>query len=411
MNESAAAIETHDPSNPLDSVDPASPLEVLKSGHPRNGKIAQMPREQRDALNRMLSNGAPYDSIIEHFHSLGTELNRQNISNWKAGGYEDWLAQQAWLADINHESESAADLASAGGVDDTALHQGVIRLAVIQIFKSLKSERLKDAPNYTRLLNTLARLSREALCLRKHSEACAAAQAALAPAKDPKRELSDEDRRAIVRHVDEALGLPTLAPLEPARQPPPGPVPDRPRFPEADPLTSEQEHSGTDQVEAPFSSSDSGHVSSTHTGEDMNNRQLITSAREVLLIENQKSEIENPVPGLPPIENQKSKVENLVETPIPSSDASQDQPLAELGSCKSDSGQDQPIIAPTPESCQQCGQELPPLLPNGERPDPWCPNPRCQTSLPDPPRRTVQPQPIQPSNHPIIQPSNNPIIQ
>jgi hypothetical protein len=397
MNQSAAPTLNLHPLTPLDSADPASPLDPLKSGHPRNGKIAQMPREQRDALNRMLSNGAPYDSIIDHFHSLGTELNRQNISNWKAGGYEDWLAQQAWLAEINHESESASDLANAGGVDDTALHQGVIRLAVIQIFKSLKSERLKDdAPNYTRLLNTLARLSREALCLRKHSEACAAAQAALAPAKDPKRELSDEDRRAIVHHVDRVLGLAPDRPMTPAPQPSPrDPDPNHHRFPDGDPVppTSDDEHSASD----PIGSSGEGHPLPTHTGEDINISHLIPPGLQMSPMENQKPEIENLLPestviDLVPISDPVASDEppqTTSQTPMPSSDSSQDQPPAELGSNQSGPPHDQPIIAPVTESCQQCGQELPPLLPNGERPDPWCPNPRCQTSLPDPPRQTV----------------------
>jgi hypothetical protein len=33
-------------------------LDIHKLGHPRNGKIANLPKEQRDDLNQMLTDGA-----------------------------------------------------------------------------------------------------------------------------------------------------------------------------------------------------------------------------------------------------------------------------------------------------------------------------------------------------------------
>jgi len=56
-------------------------------------------------------------------------------------------------------------------------------------------------------MNALARASSETLQLQKYREACAQARAALQNLRDPKRKLNDDERRAIVRNVDEILGL------------------------------------------------------------------------------------------------------------------------------------------------------------------------------------------------------------
>jgi len=61
----------------------------------RNGKVAALPPEIRDHVNQMLRAGCSYSDIA---HRLGTwghsGISPANISNWKYGGFADWLQQQ-----------------------------------------------------------------------------------------------------------------------------------------------------------------------------------------------------------------------------------------------------------------------------------------------------------------------------
>ncbi len=192
--------------------------EFLNTGAPRNGKVAKLSKELRDLINQMLSQGATSAIIIEKLAGRGVSLNHQNVSNWRRGGYQDWVAEQEWLAQINAERETAADLLASG--DETSFHQAVLQLALTQIFQTLRREQLRSDPsNYTRLLNALSRIAREALVAKKYRDAAARENAAELIRRDPKRKLNDDERRAIVRNVDEILGLPTTGDL-PAPPPP-----------------------------------------------------------------------------------------------------------------------------------------------------------------------------------------------
>jgi hypothetical protein len=77
-----------------------------------------------------------------------------------------------------------------------------------QKFSALDLSLGGDSAAFVRLMNALARASRETMLLQKYREACARARAALQPMKDPKRKLSDDERRHLVLQVDEILGLP-----------------------------------------------------------------------------------------------------------------------------------------------------------------------------------------------------------
>jgi hypothetical protein len=72
----------------------------------RTGKIARLPRATRVQLNQRLLNGEPGKELVEWLNSLpevgkvlaaefdGQPMREQNLSEWKKGGYRDWLAEQ-----------------------------------------------------------------------------------------------------------------------------------------------------------------------------------------------------------------------------------------------------------------------------------------------------------------------------
>jgi hypothetical protein len=72
----------------------------------RNGKIARLPLAIREELNRRLDEGQQGKKLVAWLNGLpavqaivatefgGKAIREQNLSEWKRGGYRDWLAKQ-----------------------------------------------------------------------------------------------------------------------------------------------------------------------------------------------------------------------------------------------------------------------------------------------------------------------------
>ena len=89
-------------------------------------KIARLPRDIRNQLNRRLQDGEPGNRLVEWLNSLpeaqtdqspksgGNLFNGQDVSEWEQGGYRDWQAQQAALEQVRQLSADVAELKPAG---------------------------------------------------------------------------------------------------------------------------------------------------------------------------------------------------------------------------------------------------------------------------------------------------------
>ena len=193
------------------SVPPPAPPRRLK------GKIPALPKAQRDAINRLLHDGATYAAVAERMAEQGVLLNAENISNWFQTGFQDYLDQLDRLDYQRARYETAADLLQ--NTDTARLPEASLQTAAAQIFDLLGrftpaalAQNIANNPDqYTRLLNALSRITRESLTLQKYRDACAQARQHLQELKDPKRKLTDEERLAIVHQLDEILGLPSTA--------------------------------------------------------------------------------------------------------------------------------------------------------------------------------------------------------
>jgi hypothetical protein len=159
--------------------------------------------------------GVSYPDIIGRLGEQGKHLKPDHLYQWKKRGHQDWLLQQDWLAERRARRESAADLIE--DCDATQVNQSALHLGTLYVFDALRDLRAGslddklggDSAAFARLLNALSRASRETLQLQKYREACAKARAALQNLRDPKRKLSDDERRSLVLMVDELLGLPS----------------------------------------------------------------------------------------------------------------------------------------------------------------------------------------------------------
>lgn len=180
----------------------------------RTGKIARAPIEVRTRVNEMLRDGATAAAVIKYLESQDVfGINDQNVTNWRDGGYKDWLKQQERLEDMRFKREFAMQIVKQN--QGSQLHEATLHLAASQLYETLTDfdlSRLKDLldekpENYAAVVNSLAKLSKGALDLRKYQDAVAAAQKEIQKLRDPKTELSEDDRKAIVAKVDEILGL------------------------------------------------------------------------------------------------------------------------------------------------------------------------------------------------------------
>ena len=92
----------------------------------RNGKIARLPRAIRQQLNRRLQDGEPGKKLVAWLNALpavravvatefgGKPIREQNLSEWKQGGYRDWIAQEEALVVAGRLGEDAVEWDAEG---------------------------------------------------------------------------------------------------------------------------------------------------------------------------------------------------------------------------------------------------------------------------------------------------------
>src|SRR3954452_22631700 len=61
----------------------------------RTGKVARLPKDIREIVNRLIEDGCTYLYIIKRLEELGYPgIFEYNISRWRTGGYQTWLREQ-----------------------------------------------------------------------------------------------------------------------------------------------------------------------------------------------------------------------------------------------------------------------------------------------------------------------------
>jgi hypothetical protein len=302
------------------------------------GKIAELPKEKRDIVNRLMDDGATYRTIELEMANHGVDLNGENISNWSTSGYQQHLDRQQWLEEVNAMREGASDLLQ--NYDPLKTHQGVIQLAVSQIFKALKQEALTDDPqNYTRLLNALARLSREALVFTKYEDTRAQAKVEELQKLDPHRELAEKEREILLGGAERFFGF----------------RPDKQIGPSLADFLAQQRAARNSETAAADPAAPKSEPPAQNSEREIPNT---ATPSEIQSESAESAEINEPA---------------TVQTP--SSD-SQNHPDARAVP------ETQPNATLT-ETCNKCGAAVPPLLPSGERRSTHCD--ACGSGLPDDP--------------------------
>ena len=164
-------------------------------------------------INIWLRDGVTYPEIIKQLGDQGKDLTVDNVSQWKKRAHQDWLLEQAFLERTRIRQDSASDLGH--DYDASELNHAALQLGSLHIFEALRDlgpgtldQKLGgDSAAFTRLLNCLARVSKETMLLQKYRDACAQARAVIKNMRDPNRKSTEAENRALVRKVGEILGL------------------------------------------------------------------------------------------------------------------------------------------------------------------------------------------------------------
>lgn len=91
------------------------------------GKIARLPAILRESVNRRLHDGETGPSLLAWLNGTpeaqevcrkqfdGEPISPQNLSAWRAGGFQKWLAEQASIARTRDRAAYSRQLAEASG--------------------------------------------------------------------------------------------------------------------------------------------------------------------------------------------------------------------------------------------------------------------------------------------------------
>lgn len=113
----------------------------------RKGKIARLPLAIREELNRRLLEGQSGGKILPWLNALpetkavleedfeGLIVRDQNLSEWRKGGYAEWLARREKLDTTRELAQFAADLTKAG---NGSLSDGAAAIAAGKLLEVLE---------------------------------------------------------------------------------------------------------------------------------------------------------------------------------------------------------------------------------------------------------------------------------
>jgi hypothetical protein len=139
----------------------------------RNGKIARLPLSLREELNRRLCDGEQGKDLVDWLNNqpavqevlkkefAGRPISEQNLSEWKQGGYEDWLQHQETRAWVQELASQSADISKVinegvGDLSVAGLLSAQVAIALGRCLPSLAAK-AKDDPKQARALLDLAR--------------------------------------------------------------------------------------------------------------------------------------------------------------------------------------------------------------------------------------------------------------
>jgi hypothetical protein len=143
----------------------------------RNGKIAKLPKEVRERLNRRIESGEEGKELVKWLNSLpetqalltsdfeGRAINAQNLCEWKKRGYRDWQMKQERTEVVRQMEEEAEDMGRTANPERVSCHFSMVLMSELaQALRDAK-EQVSDPKEWVdvlgRLVGRFAQLQRE----------------------------------------------------------------------------------------------------------------------------------------------------------------------------------------------------------------------------------------------------------
>jgi hypothetical protein len=143
----------------------------LAPARPRNGKIAQLPKPERDLVNSMLASGRPYRLIVQILAEAGFRVSERNLSSWKThGGFNAWCEIRRRALSLRYFQDNLTDCLrrhDAADVPEVGLQAVATSISAFLLRPDLMRQLLADPDRYTRLIELQCRLTREIQALQK----------------------------------------------------------------------------------------------------------------------------------------------------------------------------------------------------------------------------------------------------
>jgi hypothetical protein len=142
----------------------------------RNGKIARLPREICDELNRRLQNGEQGGPLLAWLNALpevsavmarefaGCAVSKQNLCEWRAGGFAEWQARQETL---DQARELAADASEITAATDGRLTDHLATVLAVRYASALQGWNGEVTEEFRRKLRALRGLCQDIVELRR----------------------------------------------------------------------------------------------------------------------------------------------------------------------------------------------------------------------------------------------------
>jgi len=141
----------------------------------RNGKIARLPRSIREELNRRLQDGKAGPGLLGWLNEQpecqemldeefdGKPITKQNLSEWRQGGYKDWVRKEEACQRVQVLMEKAGDLEQEAGGMAIADRLGTVLAAELAV----ATEQLESIQDPKERWARLKEITRELYRLRR----------------------------------------------------------------------------------------------------------------------------------------------------------------------------------------------------------------------------------------------------